>query len=464
VDKFDFFFQKLAVMLQPHQQRVVDKMDDEDAMLIYHTPGSGKTLTALAVAEAEKMPLTVTGPASLRNNFAKEKAKHKIKAYVDTFTYNKPSASTKGVLAFDEAHKMGRIGTKRSQYPDYIKGKKTMFLTGTPIRNRPDELVPIMRGLGIKMNKGADQFNDEYIAKIKTNPGFFARVFKGAEPEIEYRARNLDKLKKLLKNKVDYYEPLQEEFPTTNESTIRVEMSKKQEAAYDMALKQDPGLKYKVQHGIAPSKAESKRMNAFMIATRQIGNSPKEYNTSSTADDEPKINRAALEIEKRFKADKNYRGVTYSSYIKHGLDPLENRLKAKNIPYARYTGKMSQTDRDAAIKSYNSGKIKHLLISGAGGEGLDLKGTKLLQTLEPHWNDPVMQQIKARAVRFRSHAALPENERNVEIQNYVAMPRKHGIIFKTRAKGADEYLQMMADKKKKLNDEFLNALKEVGSK
>jgi SNF2 family DNA or RNA helicase len=95
---------------------------------------------------------------------------------------------------------------------------------------------------------------------------------------------------------------------------------------------------------------------------------------------------------------------------------LGDALSKAKVPYAEYTGKVPQGERDQMVKDYNSGLIKQLLISGAGGEGLDLKGTKLMQILEPHWNEPTLDQVKGRAVRYQSHAHLPENERNVEIQ------------------------------------------------
>ena len=240
---------KYAYELQEHQQRVINKLQKQDNLLVYHTPGSGKTLTTLAAAEQLKEPLTVIGPASLRNNFNKEKLKHHSKTDVHTYTYSKPPTKPEGIVAFDEAHAMGRQGTQRSQYPDYIHGKKTMFLTGTPIRNDPSELIPIMRGLGIHVNKDPKQFNEEYIAQIKKSPGFFARVFKGVEPGVEYHAKNLNKLKKQLRGKVDYYEPSTENYPKSEEHDIEVEMTKEQESAYDMALKQNPSLRYKIQHG-----------------------------------------------------------------------------------------------------------------------------------------------------------------------------------------------------------------------
>jgi SNF2 family DNA or RNA helicase len=454
---------KYAYMLQEHQQRTVNKLQNTDALLVYHGLGSGKTLTGLAAADQLHMPLTVVGPASLKTNFEREKKKHHVNADVKTFTYNKPPVNPNGIVAFDEAHRMGRQGTQRSQYPDYIKGKKTMFLTGTPIRNDPSELIPLLRGLGVKVNKDPNQFNEQFIKQTRQSPGFFARVFRGVEPGIEYHAKNLDKLKKMVKGKVDYHKSSTEGYPKTEEHDIKVEMSPEQESAYLMALKQSPTLKYKIQKGIAPSKSESKQMNAFMTATRQISNYPGDYNLSASLKDAPKINRAAKEIEKRYREDKNYKGVTYSSYLGHGIDPLGEALKKRGIPYSRYTGKMSQTEKDESIKSYNAGKVKHLLISGAGGEGLDLKGTKLMQVLEPHWNEPQLEQVKGRAVRYKSHDALPEGERKVEIQNFVAVPREHGFIFKHRNMGTDEYLQMLSSHKQQLNNEFLKALQEVGS-
>lgn len=450
--------------LQPHQQRVVDRMKTQDKLLVYHGTGSGKTSTALAVAESQKMPLTAIGPASLRNNFAKEKAKHHLNVDVHAATYNKPPrGDVKGVLAFDEAHKMGRAGTQRSKLPERVHGQKTMFLTGTPIRNEPSELVPLMRGLGVPVSRDAKIFNKQFVGERTVTPNLWDRVVHGVKPGVEYHAQNKDVLRKMLHGKVDYYKSEGKGYPMVKERSIHVEMTPEQESAYDMALKKHPSLAYKVRKGIAPSKSESNNMNAFLTATRQISNTPAGYNLKATSHDAPKINAAASEIEKHIASDKNYRGVTYSTYLGHGVHPMAEVLTKKKIGFGMYTGQMSQAEKDKVVKSYNEGKIKHLLISGAGGEGLDLKGTKLMQVMEPHWNEPQIDQVKARAVRFESHQHLPEAEREVEIQNFIAVPRKHGIFFKTRAKGTDEYLQGMAKRKQHLNDEFLSVLKDVGS-
>ena len=75
--------------------------------------------------------------------------------------------------------------------------------------------------------------------------------------------------------------------------------------------------------------------------------------------------------------------------------------------------------RDQMVRDYNENKIKALLLSRAGGEGLDLKGTRLIQLLEPHWNEEALKQVTGRGIRYRSHSHLPEDQRKVHVQHFV---------------------------------------------
>ena len=452
-------FFKISSELQPQQKRVLKKLETTDKLLVYHGLGSGKTLTALKAGEKFKAPMTVIGPASLKGNFKKERRKHKVKGSSKYFSYSKPPASVpeRNMLVFDEAHRMGRMESQRSHYPDKYTGSKTLMLTGTPIRNEPAELVPIMRGLDIKMPRDAKKFNEGFVKEIKQNPNIFARVFRGVKPGVIKRGKNLHILENAFKGKVDYQGPSTKGHPKVIKERITTTMSDKQQAAYNTASKGRATMKYKIRHGIAPSKTEARNMNAFLTATRQISNRPGKFNLSATQEDAPKLNRAMSEIQERYKKDKNYKGVTYSAFLEHGVNPMEERLKKTKIPYARFTGETSDKDRKKIIKSFNTGKTKHLLLSGAGGEGLDLKGTKLLQVLEPHWNDPTIQQVKGRVNRYQSHAHLPKGQRNVRIQTFINKPQKTKF-FKRQYKGADEYLEMLSTRKTRLNKDFLDTL------
>ena len=445
-----------------HQKRVAEKLKKTDALLVYHGMGSGKTLSALKAAEGLGMKLTTIGPASLKKTFAQEKKKHKVKVDVESHSYAKPSPKIQHqMLAFDEAHRMGQLTSRRSHYPDVYKAKKKLFLTGTPIRNRPSELIPIMRGLGIKTPRDIKAFQDKYIEIRKHKPGLLGRL-RGVKPGETRHAKNLDELKAKFRGRIDYYMPKQAEFPEVIEENISVEMSKLQQKTYDTFLKGRPSIRYKIRQGIPPSRKESKNMNAFLSAARQISNTPKGFNLKAKPKDAPKLDRMVSEIKSHVKKDRNYRGFTYSTYLGSGINPLSKRLTKAGISHAKFTGEMSSGEKAEVVKKYNRGGVKHLLVSGAGSEGLSLEKTKLIQITEPAWHRPAIEQIKARGIRYKSHVGLPKEQRKVKIQTFISKTRPTRFLKKQHG-STDEYMTQLSERKHKLTQQFLGALKEVGS-
>ena len=88
--------------------------------------------------------------------------------------------------------------------------------------------------------------------------------------------------------------------------------------------------------------------------------------------------------------------------------------------------------------------------------------------MEPHWNEPKIDQVIGRAIRFKSHDTLPPADRNVTVYQYISDYPKHQLGFfgklfhikpKSNKVSADEYLVNLSKRKKQLNDSFLNALK-----
>ena len=457
--------------LKSHQQSVLDKLRNQDALLVYHNTGSGKTLTSLMAGKQEDLDLTVIGPASLKYNFEKEKTTHKLsKPKVDYYTYSKPPSTDnterlkERLLVFDEAHLMGRLESERSKYPDRYKGKKQLLLTATPIRNEPSELIPLLRGLNIPMPRDRKTFEDKFIEKRKVSAPLLPRLFLGVKPGQELAPKNISALRKLVAGKVDYHVS-REGYPDVKEESFRIPMSPNQQSVYEAMVKSkgNPGLLYKIRHGLPPSKTESKNLNAFLSATRQISNTPEGFTTKPVMEvDTPKINKIIKEIKERSETDKNYKGVTYSNYLGSGVDLLEPKLTSLGIPYAKFTGRLSATEKKDIVDRYNKGKIRQLLISSAGAEGLDLKGTKLLQIMEPHWNEPKLEQVKGRVSRIGSHKHLPEAEREVTVQHFYSRLNPTGI-FKRKYLSADEYLAALARKKENLNRQFLDILKEAAA-
>src|SRR3990172_1291332 len=107
----------LEATLQPHQQRVLDKLKTTDSLLLYHGLGSGKTLSAIAATD--NMKTNVVVPASLRENYKKELKKFKARAgdkhitsYEGATRHGLPAADA---LVIDEAHRLGTSESKRTQ-------------------------------------------------------------------------------------------------------------------------------------------------------------------------------------------------------------------------------------------------------------------------------------------------------------------------------------------------------------
>lgn len=454
--------------LQPHQQRAIDKLKKSHGLLVYHGLGSGKTLTSLGATQDGSTDVVV--PASLRTNYQKEVKKHTTGHKPNVMSFEKaiktpPQAQN---LVVDEAHNLGDVSSKRTKAmlehaPEY---ENRMLLTGTPIKNHPHEIAPLLN-----IVRGDDEvptdpkaFNNKFIEEEQVNPGLLARLFRGAKPGVRYKMKNRKDFAKLVDGYVDYHAPDKENFPSTSEETIEVPMNSEQMNYYKFLMgKAGPGMRWKVKSGLPPSKSEAQNLNSFLSGVRQVSNSAKPFGGKETS---PKIQRALAAFKERMDADPRFKGVAYSNYLDAGVKEYANELAKAGIPHGVFDGSLSDAKRKQMVDDYNEGKIKALLLSGAGSQGLDLKGTKLMQILEPHWNNPRLRQAEGRAARYKSHEHLPETERNVHIQRFHSTLPKTFWQKLTRQEqkdlSADQYLARMSKEKDDLNNQFLDVLKERG--
>lgn len=464
--------------LQPHQQRVVDRIQGQPGLVVAHGMGSGKTLTSIAAAERLGGPTTVLAPAALQTNYQKEMKKHikgKPEAQYDISSLQRAALSGEvapsKTLIVDEAH---RLRDPSSQARKAVRGAETekrLLLTGTPLYNRPYDLASLVNvAAGDNIFPGAQaDFDRRYIGEKVTQPGFFAKHFRGVQPGSTPVLKNEGELGKKLQQWVDFHENNTEGFPSRHDQVVGVTMSPKQQELYDFAMEQAPAwVRYKVQHGLPPSKAESKELNAFASATRQISNSPggfeqgMDYETAAAHS--PKLQEAFRRLQEGIAKNPEHRALIYSNFLESGLHPYETMLKAKGIPYGKFTGELGKSERDNMVKQYNEGALKALMLSSAGGEGLDLKGTRQIQVLDPHWNKEKIEQLVARGIRYKSHEHLPEDQRHVDVEHYVSQLPEPGMLKKLiggkRPGGIDEYLRQMSASKDELNQQVRTLLKQ----
>lgn len=464
--------------LKPHQERVVKRLQEQDGLVVAHGLGSGKTLSSIAAAEALGMPTVALVPASLQNNYKKEIKKHthgldnvEVKSLQRAVL--RGDMPDQGLVIVDEAHRLRDTNTKSFKEVSKSTAEKRMLLTASPVYNHPSDIAGLVNlAAGQKLlPAGKTDFSAKFVEDKKIDPGFFARTFRGIKPGTVQQLKNTDELGTTLKQWVDFHENSKDgpDFPDRKDSFIHVPMSKKQQEVYDGVLDAAPAwVRYKVQKGLPPSKAESSQLNAFLTAQRQVSNSPVAHDKTLTKEEAlphaVKANEAFKRFLTKYEENKNHRAVVYSNYVETGIEPYTSLLEKRKIPYGVFTGKTKDSERKTLVEDYNNGRISVLLVSSAGGEGLDLKGTRQIQILEPHWNREKVEQVIGRGIRYQSHAHLPESERKVDVEHYLATTRP-GVIrgllkMKPSDKSSDQYLTMLSKDKMRLNDQMKDLMRQ----
>ena len=279
------------------------------SLLIYHKIGSGKTCTAIRIAERwkHKRKIIVVLPASLKNNFRSElrslcagnsylkqsertellnlhpndnkyidiinKSDDRIDKYYEIYSYNKFIDYIKDnqiklnncLLIIDEIQNM--ISEDGTYYTELFKlinksssDLRLVLLSATPMFDKPNELALTINLLRpeIKMpiNKA---FNKTFITTVQKKDG-----------TIIYDIKNTDKFKKILKGYISYYRGAPSYvYPELLVKYVKCYMSDFQYNIYKSILrnekKNETVNKYKIT-------SFSQLPNNFFIGTRFVSN------------------------------------------------------------------------------------------------------------------------------------------------------------------------------------------------
>jgi SNF2 family DNA or RNA helicase len=465
--------EKKADDLMEHQRRIVEKLKnpDQEGLILMHGLGSGKTRSSIEAYKALGLPAEVIAPAALKENYRKEIKKWLGKHPKNLHIRSQQEVSRKGLgddltdklMIVDEAHRMRNDTSKLYNALSEANPKKRILLSGTPIYNHPGDiatLVNIAAGDRL-MPEDKKSFEERYISR-KEIPVSFAHRIMGIKPGEEVSLKNKEELKKIFSKYVDYHAGNSEGFPSVKSETVGVPMAEQQKELYGTMMKDIPWLlRKKIELGLAPNKRELDKLIPFLTGARMISNTTGGFVKDPRDAVSPKINKAFKYLKDHVQKDKNYKALVYSNYLESGINPYKKLLNDSRIPYGEFTGEIKEAVRNKLVQDYNANKIRALLVSSAGGEGLDLKGTRLVQLLEPHFNNEKLKQVIGRAARYKSHEMLSPEERKVLVQHYLSTikPTKMQELLGEKTTSTDEYLQNLADSKQKLNNEFLNIIK-----
>ncbi|MHB1955667.1 MAG: helicase-related protein [Sulfobacillus sp.] len=137
--------------------------------------------------------------------------------------------------------------------------------------------------------------------------------------------------------------------------------------------------------------------------------------------------------------------------------------------FAIISGEESLEDRAKILETFNSKRnahgetIKVILGTSAAAEGLNLFNVRQVLLMEPYWNEIRMRQVIARARRLCSHFRLPPEEWTVHVFRFMSVihhDQKEKVHF-AELETTDEVIYKVAQRKMRLNDEFLQLLKEA---
>jgi len=426
--------------LREHQIRVVNHIRKHRGLIVSHAVGSGKTLTAVTATQCylEDNPsgeVLIVTPVSLQENFKKEmraygvdpdkgpwKSKYKfftLHGFADTYK-TKPCPSN-AMLVIDEAHEL-RTEIKASKKNPVIentsragiavrcaaKVKKVLLLTATTVYNTPYDianLVAMVKGITPPSKRA-------FETTIMTNPVKFKEFFSCV---------------------LSFYDvPKDENYPEMEEHWMEIEMSPTYYREYR-------DVEQKKSHLFS-----DKNPWRFLTGVRQASNVLKVC-------DKCKI------VLDRFKANPK-KTVIYSAFLSFGVRKIQEMFDAENIPYVEVTGSMKKEERAAAVRKYNLDQVQVMFISKAGGQGLDLKGTREIIIFESSWNRPNEEQIIGRGVRYKSHTHLPRGERKVDVYHLIIVKPTTGRDYSDKRASADELLRQKTAEKDKIGKEFLKLL------
>jgi SWI/SNF-related matrix-associated actin-dependent regulator 1 of chromatin subfamily A len=195
--------------LRPYQIEGVKKIIELGRdVLLADEPGLGKTIqVAEVINRTHPASVRVVCPASLRLNWARElevwltfrPAAVEIMSY-EAVVSAKDTLAEVDLLVFDEAHYLKNPDAKRTKKCLVLTAKKRLFLTGTPVVNRPMDLYPMLNAMGLAVSRVdyGKRYCDGFLQVVKWNP----RTHKPMRTVWNFSgASNVEELSALLKSR-----------------------------------------------------------------------------------------------------------------------------------------------------------------------------------------------------------------------------------------------------------------------
>ena len=493
---------KGSTLLSPHQlvlQNYISTNTLHENILVYHALGTGKTLSAIAIAEGFKeyvynlnrKIIVIVKNKSIANNFSKElfkihrdKSPYEIKQLVQKYysfkTFGKLTNQlaktpkmefSNTVIIVDEAHNL----TSNESYHTLRKildnsyNTRLVMLTATPIKNDISEFFQLANLLDPSV-----PIDDPSLTTPITTVTKLAgtKLYKLVEKGTQF-------LEKKLVGKISYLAPdlatFPREYPESNERSRQFWeswMSDYQFTIYQQQLADKSDTLYKTAVSSAFMVYPNNTFGADGYDTI-IKNDKLLPEYKYVLDYNQDLQKYSCKLHTLIKLLKESTGKVfiYTNIVtKGGTSLLRHVLEANG--YTQFSGKASQnafvvfdsnvsdSQRKLYLDTFNNksntdGKqIRIIIGSQVLAEGITLKAIRQVHILDASWNMTQINQIIGRAIRKYSHSELPIRERNVKVYKHIAVHKSNGLFI-------DKEKYILSTEKDKLNTQVYRLLKRV---
>lgn len=417
------------IILQPHQQKIVDHMLTHRGLIAVHQTGSGKTIAAVAsIAAIQKQTPTIQTivlcPLSVSTQWENEVNRwnlQNVNIYTPQYFMNIMNDDTKrpectGIyLIIDEAHNVRTNIIYNINKDKTIKGhrasaimkaaslaSKVLLLTATPIINTPFDiynLVMMVEGTTPEQSIQEKQFHKACIDVDSFNKMFQCKTSF-------YSYQTTEKSSEFFPGRINMpitYIPMTHSYYESYKKIENKQITSELVAAFADKV-----------HG------DKNKDMCFTILREAIN--------ALDGIHSPKI----AWVKNFILSHPGEKTIIFSNWKEAGMNLIKSVLDEEKIPYVTVEGDADQEERHAAVQKYNNIEdgVNVMLITRAGCEGLNFFGTRHVVLMESNWNKSTDEQIIGRAIRHGSHTHLPEDQRTVQI---------HRIMLKKPAGVSDNY-------------------------
>ena len=217
----------VKIKLKPHQTIPINYMKKNRALILYHSTGSGKTVTSLMAMIQHSDHLVIIGPKSSKKAFTDEIQRLSINpAHITMYSYQKIKLELESKLDLlsgcscivDEAHNLRNETAKNLTLITALSfANRILLLTATPIINYPNDIAVLVNIVRKKDVLPTDQriFNNMYY------------------DDDAVLLKNEDTLKEKFINSISYYKSIDtDNYPSSSTIYGEIEMNKEQVDVY----------------------------------------------------------------------------------------------------------------------------------------------------------------------------------------------------------------------------------------